>query len=216
VFPLFVGLVLLTANACGTDAERKYAGLSRAQVALGEGGYVLRYLSPPWQRAKDDPLETGARKSVPIGGTSVPILAGSGAVLEIDRESNTKDVEELTFPNYRLEAALVECDSDDALDTSCAEHLAILDYAARQSEGRFDLFGDAPRAGKNDADQDYYELMGQSDATARYSRVIFFAGDAPERVAARVLIEANPDLGEREITEMVRAFEMLPGDGAEP
>jgi hypothetical protein len=209
-------LICSLAPACGTDSEHPYASLSRARVERDQAGYVLRYLAPPWERLEDDPLAKGTRKSVSIGGTSTAILAESGVVLEIEHISNSGSSEALTFPKYRLEAALVPCMEEDVGDLSCAEHLAQLDYAARQEEGPVDLLGSKPRARKNDWNQTYYELMGQSETTGRFRRVIFFESSTPERVAGWILIEANPDLGEREVTELVRAFEMLPGTEAEP
>jgi hypothetical protein len=208
---------MLTGVGCGTDAERTYAGLSSRRIELDVAGYVLRYLAPPWQHVPDDPLSTGARKSVPIGGSSYPILAKSGAVLEIPRESNGDDEAELSFPNYRLETALVECSAEGTEEQSCASYLAGLDYEARMSEGMFDRFGPEPRQRTNDFGQKYYELMGQTDATGRFRRVVFFEGaGAPEQIAGWMLIEANPDLGDREVTELVDAFQMLAGTGAEP
>jgi hypothetical protein len=154
---------------------------------------------------------------VPIGGKNYAIIAESGLVLEIDRESSVDDVEGLSFPKYRLDAALVQCAQEDTDNLSCAEYLAGLDYEARQSEGKFDRFGTQPRQRENDAGQKYYELMGQVDATGRFRRVIFFESeDVPERIATWMLIEANPDLGEREINELVEAVETLPSDGAQP
>jgi hypothetical protein len=152
-----------------------------------------------------------------IGGKSYPIFAESGVVLEIDRESSVDDIEGLSFPKYRLDAALVECAESETDGLSCAEYLAGLDYEARQSEGKFDLLGTEWRQRKNDAGQKYYELMGQVDATGRFRRVIFFESeDTAERIAAWIMIEANPNLGEREINELVEAVEMLPSDGAQP
>jgi len=214
---LAASLALITPAGCGTDSNRTYAGLSSARIELDEGGYVLRYLAPPWEKVNDDPLTSGRRKSSPIGGESTPILADSGVALEIERVSNSDVVNSLTFPKYRLETALVPCAQEDVGDLSCAEYLAGLDYEARQADGSFDRFGSAPRVRKNHWDQQYYELMGQIEATGRFRRVIFFEGvDAPETLAGWMLIEANPDLAEREVTELVRAFEMLPGSGAQP
>jgi hypothetical protein len=208
---------MLTGVGCGTDAERTYAGLSSQRVELEVAGYVVRYLAPPWQRMPDDPLSTGARKSVSIGGDSYPILAKSGAVLEIPRESNVEEEEGLSFPKYRLEAALVACAAEDTEQLSCAAYLAGLDYEARMGEGMFDRFGPEPRQSSNDFGQKYYELMGQTDATGRFRRVVFFEGaEAAEQIAGWLLIEANPDLGEREVTELVDAFQMLAGGEAEP
>ncbi len=202
---------------CGADAERDYAGLSRASIERPEAGYVVRYLAPPWQRVTDDPLAAGARTTVSIGGTGRPIVAESGLVLEIERVSSSDVVDVLAFPKYRLEAALVPCSEDEVAEKSCAEHLAELDYAARQEGGAFDLFGSAPRARKNDWNQQYYELMGQAETTGRFRRVVFFeAAEEPEGIAGWLQLEANPDLGEREISQLVRAVQMLPGSGAEP
>jgi hypothetical protein len=217
----WLGMValLFAGSACGTDAEREYAGLSALRVEPPAAGYVLRYLSPPWQLMKDDPLATGARKSVPIGGENVPVVDDSAAVLEIERESNVED-DDLSFPKYRLEAALVACDAEDPAPEdelpSCAERLAQRDYTARQSDGSFDRFGSEPRPGENDAEQQYFELMGQTTATRRFRRIVFFETAARDEIAAWLLIEANPDLAEPEITELIQAFEVLPGSEDEP
>lgn len=210
-------LVPLVTSGCGTDAERTYAGLSNERIELDPGGYVLRYLAPPWQSVPEDPLANGARKSVKIGGQSYPVYAESGAVLEIPQQAHVEDTDGESVPKYRLESALVVCAQEDTGDQSCAAYLAGLDYDARNEDGAFDLFGDEPRQHSNDAGQKYYEMMGQSDATGRFQRVVFIEGaDAPERVAGWLSIEANPNLGEREVSEMVDAFEMLPGTGAQP
>lgn len=218
-----LALLLAVCSGCGTDAEHPYAGLSRARVELDQGGYVLRYLAPPWERVKDDPLAKGTRKSVPIGGESRAVVADSGLVLEIERVSNSDVVAAVTFPKYRLEAALVECSLEEVGDVSCAQHLAELDYAARQADGNVDLFGSKPRTRKNDWGQTYFEWMGQSETTGRFRRAVFVESETPEAVAAWLLIEANPNLGEREINELVQAFQLLPGtteargqDEAEP
>jgi hypothetical protein len=183
-------------------------------VERPEAGYVVRYLAPPWQSVADDPLVRGARATVPIGGMGRAIVEESGVVLEIERVSSSDVVDPLAFPKYRLEAALVPCGDDEIGELSCAEYLAELDYAARNDEGEFDLFGPGPRARRNDWNQRYYELMGQSETTGRFRRVVFFEAAEPERVAGWLQLEANPDLGEREINELVHAFQMLPGTGA--
>lgn len=214
---LAVALLSGAGLSCGKDAEREYAGLSRATIERPEAGYVVRYLSPPWQRLTDDPLATGARTTVSIGGASRAIVAESGLVLEIERVSSSDVVDVLAFPKYRLEAALVPCSDDEVAESSCAEYLAELDYAARQEDAPFDRFGSSPRVRRNDWDQRYYELMGQAEATGRFRRVVYFeAAEQPEGIAGWLQLEANPDLGEREINELVRAVQMLPGAGAAP
>jgi hypothetical protein len=210
-------LLSLASHGCGKDAEREYAGLSRAEVERPEAGYVVRYLAPPWQRLNDDPLAAGARTTVTIGGMGRAVLEESGVVLEIERVSSSDKVDPLAFPKYRLEAALVTCSEDEVGRKSCAEYLAELDYAARQEEGAFDLLGSGPRARRNDWNQRYYELMGQTETTGRFRRLVFFeAAEQPEAIAGWLQLEANPDLGEREVSELVRAVQMLPGTGAEP
>jgi hypothetical protein len=181
--------------------------MSSAEVALDEQGYRLRY-PPPWKRLKDDPLEKGTRTAVQVGGASREIVARSAAVLQVSKETTAPDPSRLSVPKYRLEAVLLRCteaELEDARD--CAEALAKLDYAALEAEGDFGRFGTEPRAGKNDFDQPLYELLGQLSEDRRYRRVTFYAGE-DEALTVRLMIEGNPNLGEREITRMVQAFEL--------
>jgi hypothetical protein len=198
-------------GACGTDAERRYADLSSAEIALEGGGYRLRYPSPPWTRLRDDPLATGARRGVVIGGTNRDILPQSGAVLEIAKQSGASDPEQLAVPKYRLEAVLLRCAEDElASDESCAAVLAALDQAARAEEGDYDLFGAVPREGHNDFEQPFYEFMGRTSEEGRYQRVVYYETEVRD-VTARLFVEANPDLDEPEMTRLVNAFEPTRG-----
>jgi hypothetical protein len=205
-------LALLIQSACGSDAERRYSDLSTAAVVKDEGGYRLRYPNPPWERRKEDPLATGARSSVTVGGTDREILPESAVVLEISKQSSAEDPEHLSLPKYRLEAALLRCDADEVdAGGSCARALAALDYDALAAEGDFDTFGPEPRAGENDFHQVMYEILGQLTEDQRYRRLAYFETSEPT-LAARLFIEGNPDLGEREMTRLVQAFELTPAE----
>lgn len=201
-------LALLALSACGSDAERRYSDLSTAQVAQEGVGYRLRYPHPPWNRHDDDALVTGSRTTVPVGAANREIVPESAVVLQISKESNASDPEHLSVPKYRLEATLMRC-SEDELDaeTSCALKLAKDDYQALAGEGDFTMFGAEPRAGTNDFDQVLYEILGQVSEDQRYKRLAYFETTQPT-LAARLYIEGNPDLGEREVTRLVQAFEL--------
>jgi hypothetical protein len=193
--------------SCGADAERRYSDMSSAEVVLDEQGYRLRYPAP-WKRIKDDPLEKGTRTTVQVGGARREIVAGSATVLQVSKETNAPDPDRLSVPKYRLEAVLLRCSEEELADAQdCAEALAKLDQAGLEAEGDFDRFGKEPRAGKNDFDQPLYELLGQLSEDRRYRRVVFYAGE-DAALTVRLMVEGNPDLGEREITRMVQAFEL--------
>jgi hypothetical protein len=194
--------------ACGTDAERRYADLSRAEVTLDVGGYQLRYLGPPWKRLGEDPLVTGARTSVMVGGANREIVPESAAVLQVAKQSSASDPQHVSLPKYRLEAVFLRCSEDELEgDQSCAAALAQGDQAARADEGTYDLFGDTPRAGQNDFEQPFHEFMGKTEIDQRYQRIVFYETSA-RTLAARLFIEGNPDLSEHEVTRLVNAFEL--------
>lgn len=207
-------LPLCGVTACGTDAERRYADLSATEIALDVGGYRLRWLNPPWKLLTSDPLATGTRTSVMVGGMNREIVPESGAVLQVAKQSTASDPDNLSLPKYRLEAAFVRCsESELADDESCAAALAQLDQATRASQGTYELYGDTPRAGTNDFDQPFYEFMGTSDEDQRYRRIIFYETDSPS-LTARLYIEGAPNLGEYEITRLVNAFELTAPEAA--
>lgn len=200
--------LLAPLSACGSDAERRYSDMTTAQVAQEGAGYRLRFPDPPWDRRDDDPLATGARTTVPVGEADREIVPESAVVLEISKESSASDPEHLSVAKYRLEAAFLRCGADE-LDgaNSCALALANADYRALADEGDFAMFGPEPRAGENDFDQVLYEILGLVSEDQRYKRLAYFETSEPT-LAARLYIEGNPDLGEREITRMVQAFEL--------
>jgi hypothetical protein len=199
--------------SCGADAERRYADLSSATIALEPQGYTLRYLRPPWKQLLDDPLVKGTRTTVQVGGSNLEIVPASATVLEVAKESSVADPEGLSMPKYRLEAVLLRCD-EAQLEPSqnCAQALVAKDLAARTAEGDYDLFGASPRQKENDFDQPVYEIMGQVAETRRYRRIAFFETDQRD-MAARLFIEGNPNLGEREVTRLVNAFELTTSQG---
>lgn len=209
-----VKLALLSALSsallsCGTDAEQRYAGLSKHDVTSTEVSYRVRYLAPPWEKLRDDPLVTGARKSVPLGEGLRDVVPGTGAVLYVPRTSNLSGPEELFFAKYRLEVAALRCaDEELSAGSSCAQWLADTDYAGRITREDGDFFGGAPRADSNDFDQPFYELMTRDAESSRYRRIAYFE-TSTAALSLRVYIEGNPDLSELEITNMLRAFEVL-------
>jgi hypothetical protein len=198
---------------CGGDAERRYAGLSRAEIEVEEGGFRARYRSPPWYGVPDDPLATGATEGVPVGGEIRPVVPESALVLEVERESSIDVPMSLGYPKYHLEAALLRCTPDQVGDAaSCAEALAEQDFAGRadSEEEEPESFEPQPRTGKNDFGQQYWELMTRVSATYRHRRIQYYPTD-DALVAVRVFVEANPALDDEETTRMLHAFEVLPG-----
>jgi hypothetical protein len=196
---------------CGTDAERRYAALSSLEVRVESGGFRARYLSPPWYSVPDDPLVTGALEQVPVGDTTWPIVPESALVLEIERESSVSDPSHLSYPKYRLEAALLRCEEEQLEDApSCAAALASQDLAGRTASEDTELFGTAPHPGTNDFGQEFWELMTRVPETNRRRRIQYLQAE-DELTALRLFVEANPELDEPEMTRMLSAFELLPG-----
>lgn len=193
---------------CGPDAEARYAGLSVASREVDGAGFRLRYADPPWKHRAEDPLEDGVLKSVPIGGAPMKIVPKSARVLEIRKQGASRE-SDLSLPSYRLEAVVLRCEEQRLEEgAECAESLADADYAARADAGPTDAFGASPRAGKNDFDQTYYEFLSFDDELRRYRRIAFFSTDDP-MLSVRLFIEAYTDLGEREISELIAAFEVF-------
>jgi hypothetical protein len=207
------GLSALLLAGCGGDAERRYASLSSLEVQVDDGGFRARYLSPPWYSVLGDPLVAGERAQVPIGDTTQEIVPGSALVLEIENQSSLPDPMGLSYPKYRLEAALLHCTQDQISEAeSCAAALAAQDLTGRSASEDTDWFGADPRPGKNDFGQEYWELMTRVPETGRHRRIQYFQTDGA-LTAARVFVEANPALDEQEMTRMLHAFELLPGGG---
>jgi hypothetical protein len=210
------GLLALLLAGCGVDAERRYASLSSAQVEVESGGFRARYLSPPWYSVPDDPLVAGERVQVPVGDTTRDIVPESALVLEIENQSALPDPMGLSYPKYRLEAALLHCTQDQiGAAESCAAALATQDLTGRSASEDTDFFGADPRPGKNDFGQAYWELLTRVPETGRYRRIQYLQTD-DALTAARVFVEANPALDDEEMTRMLHAFELLSGsDSAE-
>jgi hypothetical protein len=222
---LVVLLLGLLACACGQDAEKRYAGLEVAQVRLPSGhGYRVRYLSPPWELSEDDPLATGKNLLVPFGTSAVCgagndgcrlAEAGSGVVLEIDKQSPTQENGTITYPKYRLEAAFLRCDAGElAAADPCAEHLAREDVLGRKDEAGDDLII-KQEDGANDWGQPFRDILTQSKESLRYRRIVYFT-TSDRLLTLRLLFEANPSLAEREVTRMVQAtqlFDTEPDEG---
>jgi hypothetical protein len=199
--------------SCGSDAERRYAGLSKHTVSTSELGYRIRYLSPPWERVDEDPLVSGSRKSVPVGSGLRDVVKGSAAVIVVPRQSNLSGPDELSYAKLRLEVAAVQCtDAELSVGSSCAQWLADTDFAQRIEQQETEQQGNTPRTDTNDFDQAFYELMTRDVETSRYRRIAYFE-TAIANTALRVYFEGNPDLSEAEITAMLRAFEVLRLDG---
>jgi hypothetical protein len=219
--------VACLALGCGTDAEQQFAGMKQLSVQTADGlGYRLRYLDPPWKQVSNDPLlNAKSRGTVQFGAhdgegdTAQPDLLPepeSARVLEIERATDGVNPAPdliVTYPKYRLEAALLRCEAlgiPVATDETCAARLNRLDEAGREATERSGFFGAGGREGVNAAGQRYHEFMTLVKDTGRYRRVVYF--ETPDRlVAARLGFEANPALSEREITQMVDAFEVLEG-----
>jgi hypothetical protein len=209
------------AFACGQDAEKRYAGLEVISVQLPTGlGYRVRYLSPPWERVSSDPLSSGKNLRVPFGASAACIQGeescrsaepGSGTVLEVDRQSPTQGAGVLTYPKYRLEAAVLRCEPTELASTDeCADVLAEQDVLGRRSEEGDDLVI-RQEDGENDWGQRYRDILTQSRSTMRFRRIVYFA--APDRTrTVRLLFEANPSLAEVEVTRMVRACQLFEGE----
>jgi len=207
-----VAVLLGSLAACGADSEGRYAGLDTAHIESSALSYKIRYLSPPWKRVKDDPLATGARKSVPVAGGLRDVLEGSGLVLAIERESSINEMG-LTYAKYVLEAAVLRCDAGELNgDESCALFLADGDYRARANSEDSGFFGPEAQEASNDAGQTFYELMTRDKTTFRYKRLAFFeTGD--RLLAVRLYIEANPGLADPLTTRMIQTLEIVDPDG---
>jgi hypothetical protein len=207
-------LSALLLAGCGADAERRYASLSSLEVQVEEGGFRARYLSPPWYSVPSDPLVAGERAQVPIGDTTQDIVPESALVLEIENQSSLPDPMGLSYPKYRLEAALLHCTQDQIGEAeSCAAALAAQDLTGRSASEDTDSFGADPRPGKNDFGQEYWELMTRVPETGRHRRIQYFQAD-DALTATRLFVEANPALDDQEMTRMLHAFELLPGSGS--
>jgi hypothetical protein len=223
------GVVLLLgllACACGQDAEKRYAGLSVAQVQLPSGhGYRVRYLAPPWERISSDPLVTGKNLLVPFGSSEIcgagndgcrMAVAGSGVVLEIDKQSPTLESGTITYPKYRLEAAFLRCDAAELpLADECADYLAREDVLGRRDAEAGDDLIIKQESGSNDWGQSFRDILTQSKESLRYRRIVYFV-TSDRLLALRLLLEANPSLAEREVTRMVQAtqlFDTQPAEG---
>lgn len=193
---------------CGADAEERYAGLDVIELTDTSVPYRLRYLSPPWKRVKDDPLATGARKSVQVAGGLRDVVQGTALVLAIDRESSIEEVG-LTYAKYVMEVAAISCAASELTqDETCAQFLAAGDYAARASREESGFFGEEAQAGSNDVGQAYYELMTRDRALSRYKRVAFFE-TADRLTTLRLYIEANPGLADPLTTRMIKTVTLL-------
>lgn len=209
-------LLLGLLAACGADAEGRYAGLSSAEVSAAELTYKIRFLSPPWKRVDTDPLVTGARKSVPVGGRLRDVVPDSGLVLAIDRESSIDDMSGLTYAKYVMEVVAVRCSASELTeDDSCARFLAASDYAARAESEDSGFFGTEEQLASNDVGQKYYELMTRDPVTYRYRRLAFFeTGD--RLLTVRLYIDANPGLADPATSRMIQTLEIMAPAGAEP
>lgn len=224
---LSVALSCLSLWSCGPDAEARFAGLDVEEVAPPEGpSYRLRYLSPPWKQVAGDALVRG---QAPVqfglndaeGDTAHPDLwpiAESARVLEIGRNLQTdKTLPDgvVTYPKYRLEVAGLDCEAlgiDLPTGDSCAAQLRQQDESGRSDSDEERVLGGYSRGGTNAFGQRYHEFTTQVQATRRFRRVVYFETERPS-VAVRLGFEANPDLGESEITRMIEAFELLtPGE----
>jgi hypothetical protein len=223
---LELALTCLSLCGCGPDAETRFAGLDVEEVAPPEGPrYRLRYLSPPWKQVSDDALVRG---EAPVqfgvkdgeGDRAHPDLwpiADSARVLEIGRTAHTTEAlpeDVVTYPKYRLEVAALDCDAlaiASGPRDSCAAALRRQDERARSEGDTERVLGGHGRGGTNAFGQRYHEFTTQVAATRRFRRVVYFETERPH-VAVRLGFEANPDLGEREITRMIEAFEIVTGE----
>jgi hypothetical protein len=217
---LVVSLLGLVGSSCGQDAEQRYAGLDVASVRPPDSpGYRVRYLSPPWERVSDDPLVTGKNLLVPFGESEVcgeghdtcrMAEAKSGLVLEIDKQSPTQDNGVITYPKYRLEAALLRCAADElpAAD-ECADHLAEQDVLGRKTGDDLVI---KQEDGENDSGQRFRNILTQSKSSYRYRRIVYFV-TGERLLTLRLLFEANPSLAEPEVTRMVQAVQVLEAEG---
>jgi len=185
------------ATGCGTDAQRRYAGLS--ELARDGAGlrYTLRYQAPPWKRRDTDPLALGTQARVAIGGSTRAYVPGSGSVLEIGT-STVAVVPGENFPKYRIEAALVRCDPTELAGVAhCAQALQTAELRARGSA--------ATSREHDDAELPHHDVVARDAADLRNIRVAFF--EAPvTNTALWVYMEAYPSLTEREVEDMLGAI----------
>jgi hypothetical protein len=224
IHPLALACLLGLAVGCGQNAEEKYAGLSTLVVGQPDGiGYRLRYLNPPWENVDDDPLVRGASGATlqfglrdGVGAVALPDLTPSpqsSRVLEIERSAQTTIPIDgiITYPKYRLEVSVLHCDElqiQVAQQDSCAKQLNVSDVNGRTGVELNSFFGQNGRPGKNELGQPYYEFMTRVRETSRYRRVVYY--ETSDRLTAiRLGFEANPALSELEVTQMIKAFEVL-------
>lgn len=207
------GLCVLLGGGCGEDSEQPYAGLSVASAVAPDGiGYRVRFLSPPWDKSKLDPLVLGTDPGVELlGKPNEPFIEDTAVVLEIDRESIVVDTGQ-ALAKYRLEATLHDCDLPLADGETCAQRIAVADETARGGKGEPSFYPEGVKTQTNDFDQTFYEIITRSTDNLRYKRVAFYETANPKRLL-RVYIEGNPRLDEAEVTRMLKAIETFEKPG---
>jgi hypothetical protein len=203
--PLLCLLACIASAACGTDAERPYAGLSEVERSALGVGYTLRYLAPPWKLRNGDPLVLGTRTGVSVGGRTRSVVKEGASVLEIGT-TTVAQVPGENYPKYRLEAAIVRCDDNELGDTTCAPVLADAELAAR---------ADATSRPLSESGSPHYDVLAKAADGQRNVRVAFydFGTSAPD-LALWVYIESYPSLGERAIDDMLADITLNDGNPA--
>jgi hypothetical protein len=203
--PLLCLLACIASAGCGTDAERRYAGLSEVERSALGVGYTLRYLAPPWKRRDGDPLVLGSRTGVSVGGRTRRVVKEGVSVLEIGT-TTVAQVPGENYPKYRLEAAIVRCDDDELGDTPCAPVLRLAEFEARAG---------ATSPPVSESGTTHYDVLAKADDGQRNVRVAFydFGNGAPD-VALWVYIESYPSLSERDIDDMLADITLNDGSAA--
>jgi hypothetical protein len=216
---------VLLLGGCGPDAEAPFAGLHSEQIETDrEIGYRLRYMTPPWEPVRDDPLVLGAADARiqfgsedRVGDDAQPDLQPvpeSARVLEIARSTGAAAPAAegvITYPKYRLEVALLDCEMLGLApreDESCAAFLRERDESGRGATEDVGLLDADARVGTNVFGQRFHQFTTQVRDSRRYRRVVYFETAHRER-AVRLGFEAFPSLAEHEVTQMIDAFEVF-------
>jgi hypothetical protein len=173
-------------------------------------GYRLRYLAPPWERFRKDPLATDAPGAGFIASEQglTAFEKASVTVLEVERTSVSTGSNIISYPTYRLEVGFVRCAASMLGKKGvCSDLLAAAESLKLDASDQV-FFGAGGRVSANDFDQRFVDVLTRNLETLRYRRLAYFDTVDPTLVV-RLGLEANPSLNEREVTRMIEAFEVL-------
>lgn len=169
-------------GSCGRPADNPYSALHT--FTSPSGGYAIRYMKPPWRIS--DSTDTEATLRVPSNAE-----VGLGDNLD-------GGIDKYVPPKYVLQVSVVQGDPQSLAisdENTVASRNETLITSTRSIETRAHVVG--------------YEMVCHVTVGGilRYRRYVYLP-HAPFNTL-RLVFEGNPNVDNREVTEMIRAVELV-------